>query len=99
MEAREANMEKLIKARGADCRNLLLTGLFVVALGAGTATAAISLGSDSDAGLAARPLTTARGLALRPAPGPASEDCVRVTRRGFAPDGRETLVHTLECAE
>jgi hypothetical protein len=99
MEAREANMDKIIKSRGADCRNLVLTGLFVIALGAGTATAAISLGPEQDAGLATRTLTTGRGIALRAAPGTASEDCVKVSRRGFAPDGRETIVHTLECAE
>jgi len=92
-------MKEMIKAGGAEFRNMLLTGLCVVALGAGTATAAISLGPEQGAELAARPLATARGLVLRAAPGPASEDCVRVTRRGFAPDGRETLVQTLECAE
>ncbi len=92
-------MDKIIKPRRAEFTNILLTGLFVVALGAGTATAAISLGPDHDSHPAARTLTNGRGLSMRPAHGPEDEDCVRVTRRGFAPDGRETLIHTLECAE
>ena len=92
-------MEKIIKPRRVEFQNMLLTGLVVIALGAGTATAAISIGPEHDANPAARTLTITRGVSVRPAHGLDNEDCVRVTRRGFTPDGRETLVHTLECAE
>ena len=92
-------MQRIIKAGGTEFRNMLLTGLCVIALGAGTATAAISIGVERGANPAIRTLTVNRGVSMRPVRGPEDEDCVRVTRCGFAPDGRETLVHTLECAE
>ncbi len=84
---------------GNEVRNMIIAGLAVLALGAGTATAAISLGTDHEANPAARPLTITRGVTVQPAFGADDEDCVYVTRRTVQSGGKIAIARKLECAE
>ena len=78
---------------------MAIAGIAIAALGAGTATAAISFGPDRGANPAARPLTITRGATLAPAFGPDDEDCVYATRRAVQVDGRTQIVRQLICAD
>jgi hypothetical protein len=99
MEAREADMQKSSTKTGNETLNMIIAGLVVLAIGAGTATAAISIGPDKDANPAARPLTITRGVTVKPAFGPDDEDCVFATRKVVLAGGRIQIVRHLECAE
>jgi hypothetical protein len=99
MEAREANMIGNSAKAGKESKGMVLAGLVVLAIGVGTATAAISIGPEKESNPAARPLTITRGVSLKPAFGPDDEDCVYATRKVVLASGRIQLVRSLECAE
>jgi hypothetical protein len=73
--------------------------LAVVALGAGTATAAISAAPVGGENPALRPLTIGSGVHVQRAYGPDDEDCVWATRKVMMQDGKFRLRRKLECAQ
>lgn len=83
----------------SDARNLLLAACAVVAIGFGTATAAISINPGDQPNPAMRPLTIGRSLHVQPAFGPDDEDCVWATRKSIDAAGRPKVERQLECAE
>jgi hypothetical protein len=87
------------KKSGNEARNMVIAGLAILAIGAGTATAAISIGPDSATNPAARPLTIHRGVFVQPAFGADDEDCVYATHKAVMPGGKIQVVRRLECAE
>jgi hypothetical protein len=93
-----AHMALFSKKSGKEGRNMVIAGLAILALGAGTATAAISIGPDT-ANPAARPLTINKGVFVQPAFGGEDEDCVYATHKVVMPNGRFQVVRRLECAE
>jgi hypothetical protein len=78
---------------------MVLAGLAILAIGAGTATAAISIGPDRDSNPAARPLTISRGEMVQRAAAGEDEDCVYATRKIVLPNGTFQAVRRLVCSD
>jgi hypothetical protein len=82
-----------------DVLNTLVAGLAVVALGAGTAAAAITIGPDSHAAAKQQTLASAKGPTMTRAYGSDDEDCVRMTWRVKGADGVTRVRHRIECEQ
>jgi hypothetical protein len=89
----------LFMKKSQASRHMILAGLAILALGAGTATAAISLGPDPAINPAAHPLALARGVSVQSAFGVDDEDCVYATHKVVLPSGRLQAVRSLHCVE
>ncbi len=92
-------MSKTDRFFSGEIINTILAGVAVIALGAGTAVAAIAVSPQQISKTTLRPLTIAKGVQIARAYGDDDEDCVRLTRRATGPDGKVRLFQTVECAE
>ena len=91
-------MRGKIEARG-EAANILVGGLLAILIGAGTATAAFSVGFDGNSNIAARPLSFKQGIRVAPVHGPEDEDCVHVIRQAIGRNGEARQVRKLVCVE
>lgn len=87
------------KTRSSEAVNWALAIVATVAIGFGTATAAISIAPQDMLTPALRPLSSGPSLQLKSAYGRDDEDCFWAVRRSVGADGRVKEVRSLECAQ
>jgi hypothetical protein len=89
----------LLKTRSTEALNWALALLAVVAIGFGTATAAISIAPQEVLNPALRPLSSGPSIQFKSAYGQDDEDCVWAIRKVVQADGRVKDVRSLECMQ
>ena len=78
--------------------HMLVGGLAVVALGLGTATAAITIAPSADVNPAMRSLGSGPSMHLNAAYGAGDEDCIWVSSKTTQPNGKVKVTRKMECA-
>ncbi len=84
--------------RNSETFNTLMAVGAVLALGFGTATAAIAVAPRDVVNPAMRPLASGTSIQLKAVYGQDDEDCVWVTAKTMQPNGKISLTRKLECA-
>ena len=90
---------QLLKSRSTEAMNWALAVLAVVAIGFGTATAAISVAPGDAINPALRPLSSGPSVQLKAAYGADDEDCFWTVHKVVQADGKMKQVRSLECAQ
>jgi hypothetical protein len=91
---------QILKPRSTEAMNWAFAVLAVVAIGFGTATAAISVAPNDAINPALRPLSSGPSIQVQPsAYGEDDEDCFWTVKKVVQADGRVKQVRSLECAQ
>jgi hypothetical protein len=85
--------------RKSEMRHIIAGGLCVLALGFGTAAAAIGMSPVESENLAMRPLGQGTTLKINSVYGADDEDCIWVNRKTTSPSGKIKVSRKLECAQ
>lgn len=88
-----------LKTRSSEALNWALAILAVVAIGFGTATAAISVAPQEVLNPALRPLSSGPSIQFKSAYGADDEDCFWAVHKVVQANGRVKDIRSLECAQ
>jgi hypothetical protein len=88
-----------LKTRSTEAVNWAMAIVAVVAIGFGTATAAITVAPQEMLNPAMRPLSSGPAIQFKSAYGQDDEDCFWAIHKVVQADGRVKEVRSLECAQ